>query len=330
MFSIITPAYNAAKYIRETIDSVLKQTDPAWEHLLIVDQDSSDNTLKIAHEYAAKDARIRVIEVPHCTQAEKMNLGLREARYEWAAFLDADDIAFPERLAKQRAAIERRPDVLAWSAYGHYINDKGVLLHIGDLGPTTDEEFHDLRRRHQLVMGIHSTFTAQKEWMLKLGGYNPDLYTVADLDFMDRLSDHGILQTLPEPLVYYRVHSSSMTMSGYARHAFQIRYVWDRRGAQAQGKTLTFKEYAEIQATLSPIERTRQWASDWGRFYWTQAGIAYGEKHYMTMLRDLLLSTALSPAFLVRKVTGQLKHRLGLGDEDDSATKSDMATEAKS
>ena len=327
MFSIITPAYNAAKYLRESIESVLKQTIPDWELILIIDEKSTDNTLGIANEYAAKDARIRVISVPHCTQAEKMNIGVRVAHYDWVSFLDADDIAFPERLAKQRAAIESHPEVLAWSAYGHYINDKGVLLHIGDLGPTTEEEFHDLRRRHQLVMGIHSTFTAQKAWMLKLGGYNPELYTVADLDFMDRLSDHGLLQTLPEPLVYYRIHSSSMTMSGYARHAFQIRYVWDRRAAQAEGKTLTFTEYAEIQATLSPIERTRQWASDWGRFYWTQAGIAYGEKHYMKMLRDLLVSSALSPTFLVKKVTGQLRHRLGMGDEPDTPAAADPATD---
>jgi teichuronic acid biosynthesis glycosyltransferase TuaG len=107
LVSIVTPAYNVEKLIGKTIESVLRQTIQHWE-LVIVDDCSKDSTRDIVASYAANDARIRLIALDknHGAPAAPRNIGVRDARGRWIAFLDADDIWHPEKLALQLAAAD--------------------------------------------------------------------------------------------------------------------------------------------------------------------------------------------------------------------------------
>ncbi len=99
LVSIITPAYNCAKYIGETIDSVLAQTYPHWE-MLIVDDCSTDNTEEIVKSY--NDPRIKYLKnEKNSGAALSRNYALREAKGRWIAFLDSDDMWMPEKLEHQ-------------------------------------------------------------------------------------------------------------------------------------------------------------------------------------------------------------------------------------
>lgn len=99
MVSIIMPSYNTGRFIGESIESVIKQTYENWE-LIIVDDCSKDNTDAVVANY--KDNRIRYIKnSTNCGAAISRNLALCEARGEWIAFLDSDDLWFPEKLEKQ-------------------------------------------------------------------------------------------------------------------------------------------------------------------------------------------------------------------------------------
>lgn len=101
LVSIIMPAYNAAAYIRESIQSVQAQTYPCWE-LIIVDDCSTDDTIKIIEEYAASDNRIRLLKnVQNSGAAISRNLALREATGRWIAFLDSDDVWLSKKLVTQ-------------------------------------------------------------------------------------------------------------------------------------------------------------------------------------------------------------------------------------
>lgn len=312
MFSFMTPVYNGGRYLAKTLDSVIAQTFPEWEMILVVDQASTDDTLKIAEAYAARDERIRVFPVPHCKANDKLNFAMQHARYNWVCGLDADDIAFPERLAVQKAAIDRQPDVIAWAGFAHYFNDKGDILFLSQLGPTTEMEFTATRERNEPIMMSHSAMTYRRDIALQLGGYNDNLFTCSDIDLCDRMSDCGLMLTVPQPLVYYRVHAGSTSMKKFDQQAYQLRYIWERRAAQNQGKTLSWSEYQEIQGTLAPTRYFQQWAIDHSRLYWREAGLAWGEKHYGQLAKNLIFSTALNPSFVGSKILKQVNRRLKL------------------
>ena len=102
LVSIIMPSYNTAKYISDSIKSVLAQTYKNWE-LIIVDDCSTDNTDEIVGEFLA-DERIRYLKnEKNSGAAVSRNYALREARGKWIAFLDSDDLWLPEKLEKQLA-----------------------------------------------------------------------------------------------------------------------------------------------------------------------------------------------------------------------------------
>lgn len=99
LVSIITPTYNCGKYIGETIESVIAQTYQNWE-MIIVDDCSTDDTNSIVNNY--KDERIKYFKnIVNCGAAETRNRALREAKGEWIAFLDSDDLWSSDKLEKQ-------------------------------------------------------------------------------------------------------------------------------------------------------------------------------------------------------------------------------------
>ena len=101
LVSIIMPCYNAERYIAQSIESVLAQTYQNWE-LLITDDCSKDNSVKIATKYSLQDDRISLL-VPdeHQGIARTRNMSISRARGRFVAFLDSDDIWYPEKLEKQ-------------------------------------------------------------------------------------------------------------------------------------------------------------------------------------------------------------------------------------
>jgi len=115
LVSIIMPTYNCGRFIRESIDSVLSQTYTAWE-LLIVDDCSTDDTADIVSSYA--DARIHYMRNEHNMGAAlTRNKALREAKGQYIAFLDSDDLWVPEKLEKQIAFMQHNKIVMSYSPY---------------------------------------------------------------------------------------------------------------------------------------------------------------------------------------------------------------------
>ncbi len=101
LVSIITPSYNCAKFVEETIQSILSQTYTNWE-LLFQDDCSTDNTKEIVTKYAEKDLQIKYeCNAKNSGAAITRNNALRRAKGKWIAFLDSDDIWLPDKLEKQ-------------------------------------------------------------------------------------------------------------------------------------------------------------------------------------------------------------------------------------
>ena len=119
LVSIIVPVYNVEKYICETIECVRKQTFANWE-LLLVEDCSKDNTVAVIQEYLekVKDERVRLIrQEKNNGAARSRNRGLKEAKGRYIAYLDADDLWVPEKLAKELAFMEDKQAAFAFTGY---------------------------------------------------------------------------------------------------------------------------------------------------------------------------------------------------------------------
>lgn len=115
LVSIVMPAYNTGTYIAESIRSVIAQTYPDWE-LLIVDDCSSDNTIEIIQSFNDERIRLFVNEV-NSGAAVSRNRALREARGRWIAFLDSDDLWAPDKLEKQLAFMKKHGYAFSYTKY---------------------------------------------------------------------------------------------------------------------------------------------------------------------------------------------------------------------
>lgn len=124
LVSIIMPAYNSAKYIAESIESIQAQTYRNWE-LLIVDDCSIDDTVEIIREYASKDKRINLSQnIKNSGAAVSRNHALQLAKGKWIAFLDSDDVWLPEKLEKQIAFMKANDFKFSYTDYRIRLNGK--------------------------------------------------------------------------------------------------------------------------------------------------------------------------------------------------------------
>jgi glycosyltransferase involved in cell wall biosynthesis len=201
-------SYNPGPFLRPAIESLLAQTLQDFE-LVLVEDGSKDGAKDIAQAYAAADARVRLINLPNnIGRTPALNLGLREARSDYVAVLDADDVAAPERLAKQVAVLDSRPQVVAVASHIRFINTDGDV--IGTFCPPTDP----IELRDALVYNNpfpHSAAMFRRDVAMSIGGY-PQRYKYAqDFALWIALSTRGELAMIAEQLVDIREHDARLT-----------------------------------------------------------------------------------------------------------------------
>src|SRR4029450_1291103 len=131
ILTIFTPAYNAAVYLPQTLDSLLSQSFGDFE-LIFIDDGSNDETPTIAQRYAEKDPRVRVIRSPHRGEVAARNKALSAAHPLSRYFLNhhPDDIPLSGKLEKQIQYLETHPDIAAVGTLAEYFNDGNQTLGI--------------------------------------------------------------------------------------------------------------------------------------------------------------------------------------------------------
>ena len=197
------PAWNAEQFVGEAIDSILAQTFKDFEFIIINDG-STDNTAKIIYSY--KDPRIVFVDnTKNQGLIAVLNQGMDMARGEYIARMDADDISYPERLAKQLEFIEANPDV-------------GVL-------GTSFQEFGDsnhrtIRKERFGLIGLiqgckigHPTVMLRKSVFDKHGlRYSSDYEACEDYELWSRAIRHTAFANLPDVLLKYRWHHHNISV----------------------------------------------------------------------------------------------------------------------
>lgn len=232
--SLLIAVHNAAQFLRQAISSVLSQTYRDFE-LIVVDDFSSDGSLAILQSFG--DPRIRIIKHDANLGASiARNDALAEARGEFVAILDADDVCAPERLERQVAFLEANPKV-GLVGCGIYDNTdvNGTVLHRSQL-PLDNQTIQRTLMNEWCF--LHSSIMFRKSLQEVVGGYREAFEPAEDHDFVLRILELCHAHNLPEPLVSYRLNPKGLSVSGHrqvneARSA-AIRLAKQRRSGQIE------------------------------------------------------------------------------------------------
>lgn len=204
LVTIITPAYNSADFITQTINSVIEQTYTNWE-LLVIDDKSKDNTCQVVEEFVDKHRNIKLIKLEqNGGVSNARNVGLANATGKYIAFLDSDDIWLKEKLAKQVAYMEEKSLPMTFCAYNR-IDEAGEVI------SRKIEVPHSVSYRQLLSHNviIFSTSLTLKsvigDTKFKKAGHEDWIFWL-DI-FKKSFSGYGI----NEPLVLYRIRQGSVS-----------------------------------------------------------------------------------------------------------------------
>jgi glycosyltransferase involved in cell wall biosynthesis len=207
------PVLNAIPFLHEALDSVLAQSFRDFE-FIIVDDGSSDGSTEVLDKYASRDPRIRVLRnASNIGVAQTLNRGLAECRGEYIARMDADDVALPERFAKQVEFMDARPEV---GVSGTWFTTFGGI----DDTYRHPEDGEDIKISHLLRDSAicHPTAFIRRTLLQTTGIRYPEgNFPAQDLWLWIRLGFVSKLANIPEPLLRYRVHPAQI--SGVKRTA---------------------------------------------------------------------------------------------------------------
>lgn len=226
--SVCLPTYNGSKYLRECLDSVLAQTFTDFE-ILIVDDQSSDNTVEIAKDYAQNHAQIKLV-------VNEKNLGLvgnwnrcvELAQGEWIKFVFQDDLIAPNCLEKMLSVVKSETKFI--SCKRDFIfdidipqNQRNNYLNLPSLDKLFSEQIlispqeyrqtvlNHINRIYINFVGEPTTVMIHRSLFKRFGLFNPNLIQICDLEFWHRIGIHTGITFLPETLATFRIHKNSTT-----------------------------------------------------------------------------------------------------------------------
>ncbi|MDA1000249.1 MAG: glycosyltransferase [bacterium] len=236
MISVIITAYNAESFILESVESILRQTEPDLE-CIVVDDGSGDRTSAVLREMS--DPRVRLISPGRVGRGRALNLGIEQSQGEFIAIQDADDLSHPRRLEIERTILEKES---AFSGLG-----TGQILFRGAEAPAWDmtkdpaegRELHDisstlLYRNHL----SHTSFMVRRSALESAGFYDAGRKDLFDWDLYLRLVMKGHkIGKLDFPLAAKRIHGGQFfevrSRLAYVRHCYQLQRAARRKMGKA-------------------------------------------------------------------------------------------------
>lgn len=217
--TVVIPVWNGERYLKQSVESILRQTFTDFE-LLIIDDGSTDGTAAIAQGFLG-DPRVSLHRQANGGVVSARNTGLALARTELIAFLDADDVADPRRLALQVAELAARPGLAVLGSTITYFNDQHAVLRTQAFPSGPREVAAGLERGNVLAQ---PAVMLRKSMVQAAGGYRaPFRHGAEDYDLWLRLSERHALDNLPEALTAYRIHPDSLTHRMRSAQAFADR-----------------------------------------------------------------------------------------------------------
>ena len=208
LVSVVLVACNVDRFLAESIESVLGQTYPEFE-FIIIDFGSTDRSEAIAASYAAKDIRIKRHKIPPCSLPEARNTGCFLARGQYIAIMDADDVSLPNRLLWEIEFMEKHPEVGVVGGAVQWINAHGRPLQTAQ-HPVGHREIQSDLKTHCVLW--HPTVLIRKEAFVLVGGYRRAFTVSHDYDLWLRIAEHCQIANLERVVLQYRMHAFQVSL----------------------------------------------------------------------------------------------------------------------
>jgi glycosyltransferase involved in cell wall biosynthesis len=276
LVSVVMPVYNAEKYVKESVESILNQTYKNFE-LIVIDDGSKDKSFEIVAELAAKDKRIKLLK-------NDRNLGVSATRNkcidfsdgEYVALMDSDDISLPKRLEKQVAFLSENRELGLLGSSVEVINEAGEIVGVWKYPETHDEISVEMIFSSPFAS---SSVIIRRDAVTRVK-YNEDLIVAEDYDFYSRLSKNTKTHNLKDTLVKYRINSKGLTrnnLSEMENKSADVAYLYLNSQRLNLGKTY----FIELRKLMSgkTIEKDNMLKI---------------EQHLLDIKRQLVQNTSLS------------------------------------
>ncbi len=237
-FSVVVPVYNAAATLAASVASVIAQTEGRFE-ILLIDDGSRDDSLKVAMALAEGDERIHVISVSNNGASATRNLGMQMSKGEYIAFLDADDIWAPTKLSKHFQLHCKRPDLAASYARIAFLDTEA-----GPEARTLSTIVRGALTLTELIgenpICTMSNFVLARSQLDLFGPFREDMSHAEDQEWLARAVSKGaLIEGVDETLVGYRLSPDGLSTNlaamyrGWLLIAFRYRNQIPFRSAQA-------------------------------------------------------------------------------------------------
>ncbi|MCH7972556.1 MAG: glycosyltransferase family 2 protein [Bacteroidetes bacterium] len=231
LISVVIPSYNSSEFIRETIESVLNQTYKNFE-IIVVDDESSDNTVSILKDLSNKNKRINYYQISHNGRPSvPRNYGVEKSNGKFVAFLDADDIWVENKLKKQISEFEKHPDYILVYSMSVTFGEANLFSPYYEVLPL----LHKVCKRKQELLNMGNSITCStvlinKEHFQKVGGFDEDPnLQIEDYDLWIRLSELGHFGFVSRIHTYYRVHGKQFSADWQTKQD-RVKYLSNKRG----------------------------------------------------------------------------------------------------
>lgn len=226
-FTVVMPAYNAAAYLAQTIESVLSQTFTNFE-LLIIDDGSTDNTAIIAEDYQQKDKRVKLLIQSNQGVSATRNQGITSSNSEYIAFIDADDKWFPDKLALHYQHLEKNPDLGVSYAKVEFLTPDGKHTRKIAQGRLTKlQPQHFLYENPTMTV---SNLVVRRQIFEEIGCFDCNMNYSEDLDFLFRVAcSHWKIEGIDHVLLGYRT-----TQGGLSSQLDKMEQGWETLMAKAR------------------------------------------------------------------------------------------------
>lgn len=248
--TVLMSVYNGERYLREAMDSVLRQSFPDFE-FLVIDDASTDRTAEILESYP--EPRIRLIRnKDNLGLTASLNKGIDLARGKYIARMDSDDISLPERLSRQVEFMEANPSVGVCGTWAKTIDQEGNVT--GELRTLTGTLLKKYCWRPSPF--LHPTVMAQAT-LLKANRYNPEYQQAQDYELWLRLCRITEFYNLDQYLVLYRTHLENIFKTKRGNQLLSSYKAFSEHGGN---KNISYEDYLSlipVKATVNPIRRAR-------------------------------------------------------------------------
>lgn len=296
--SAVLPAHNAAGTVRRALRSIQAQTTPVHE-IIVVDDHSTDGTWHELGACAAEDRRIRILEANARGAGHARNRGVAEATGDVIAFLDADDVWYPDKLETQLPFLA--PDIAFVGALVHYLGEDGSML--GSYLPFEDCDLATESLRRGETMPVSLAFSVMlREVFEAAGGFDESFFRTQDLELAQRLVADGKRLVWPprRALAGYVLNSASVTASSYREQFLAAELVRARVRGEA---TPSYDEWQQAP----DISRAAHRALRSGQHY-RLAAVAKGKGAPLQVARHGILAIATDPLGVSRKLVRRNRH----------------------